>query len=302
VSAIAVERLGKRYGDLVALSDASFAVEAGEIVALLGPNGAGKTTTIEILEGFRAPSAGAVRVLGVDPRRGDRRWRARLGLVFQSTGLDPHLTVRECLGAFARVFPRPRPLGEVLALIDLEADADVRVAQLSGGQRRRADLGLAIVGRPDLLVLDEPTTGLDPAARRRIWTLVAGLADAGTTVLLSTHHMEEAERLARRVVVLARGRVVADAAPEALRARAAPTRVRWVPPAGAPLGDLPPALARHLDPERRELLVAEGDVAGVLEALIGWARGHGVGLDGLEVGPPSLEDAYLRLVGAGSDG
>jgi ABC-2 type transport system ATP-binding protein len=291
VSAIVAERLGKRYGDLVALADASFAVEAGEIVALLGPNGAGKTTTVEILEGFQAPSDGAVRVLGVDPRRGGRRWRARLGVVFQSTGLDPHLTVRECLGAFARVFPRPRPVEEVLRLIDLGADADVRVAQLSGGQRRRADLGLAIVGRPELLVLDEPTTGLDPAARRRIWTLVAGLAEAGTTVLLSTHHMEEAERLAGRLVVLARGRVVADAAPEALRARAAPTRVRWVPPVGTPVGDLPPALARHLDAGRRELLAAEGDVAGVLEALVGWARHNGVGLDGLEVGPPSLEDA-----------
>ena len=237
MSAIQVERLGKRYGDLVALSDASFAVEAGEIVALLGPNGAGKTTTIEILEGFQAPSAGDVRVLGADPRRGDRRWRARLGLVFQSSGLHPHLTAASA--ARRRPGLRRRPCGEVRRPAR-PRPSRCAVAALGRVQRRRADLGLAIVGRPELLVLDEPTTGLDPAGRRRIWTLVAGLAEAGTTVLLSTHHMEEAERLARRLVVLVRGRVVADAAPEALRARAAPTRVRWVPPAGAPLGDSRP--------------------------------------------------------------
>jgi ABC-2 type transport system ATP-binding protein len=211
--AIAVEGLGMRYGDRVALRGVTFAVARGEAVALLGANGAGKTTTLEILEGFLAPSAGTVRVLGADPRRGDR---ARIGVVTQSTSLDHQLTVREALTAFAAAYPRPRPVAEALALAGLDAEAGTRIGRLSGGQQRRVDLALGIVGRPELLFLDEPTTGLDPAARRRTWDVVARLRAEGATVLLTTHYQEEAERLADRLIVLAGGRVVADAAPAAL--------------------------------------------------------------------------------------
>jgi ABC-2 type transport system ATP-binding protein len=202
-----------RFGDRVALQGVSFAVERGEIVALLGPNGAGKTTTVEILEGFLAPSEGFVRVLGADPRRGDR---SRVGVVMQSTSLDAQLTVREAVTAFAAAYPSPRPVAEVLELVDLAEDARTRIGRLSGGRQRRVDLALGIVGRPEVLFLDEPTTGLDPAARRRTWDAVARLRADGATVLLTTHHMEEAERLADRLIVLAGGRVVADAAPAAL--------------------------------------------------------------------------------------
>jgi ABC-2 type transport system ATP-binding protein len=217
VTAITAERLGMRFGERVALRDVSFAVERGEAVALLGPNGAGKTTTVEILEGFLAPSEGSVRVLGADPRRGDR---SRVGVVMQSTSLDGQLTVREAVSAFAAAYPRSRPVHEVLELVDLADEARTRIGRLSGGRRRRVDLALGIVGRPDVLFLDEPTAWLDPAARHRTWEVVARLRGEGATVLLTTHHMEEAERLADRLIVLAGGRVVADAAPGDLMAAA----------------------------------------------------------------------------------
>jgi ABC-2 type transport system ATP-binding protein len=226
VSAVAAEHLTRRYGGLAALDDVSFEVAAGEVVALLGPNGAGKTTTMEILEGYQAPSGGTARVLGQDPAGAGRAWRARVGLVLQSTSLDPQLTVAEALGIFASLFPRPRPLAEVLELTDLAGEAGTRVGRLSGGQQRRVDVGIGIVGRPELLFLDEPTTGLDPAARRHAWTVIEGLTAAGTTVLLTTHYLEEAQRLADRVLVLTRGRLVADARPEQLRRRGAPTVIR----------------------------------------------------------------------------
>jgi len=220
VSAIAVEWLSKRYGEVTALQEVSFEVPAGQVVTLLGPNGAGKTTTVEILEGYQAASGGSARVLGADPRHAGRAWRARVGLVLQSSSLDAQLTVREALGVHATLFPRPRPVGEVLELTGLERQAGSRIGRLSGGQRRRVDLGLAVIGRPELLFLDEPTTGLDPAARRQAWTTVERLRAAGTTVLLTTHYLEEAERLADRVLVLAGGRLLADARPTELRARA----------------------------------------------------------------------------------
>jgi ABC-2 type transport system ATP-binding protein len=296
MSVVTVEHLSKRYGDLAALQDVSFEVAGGEVVALLGPNGAGKTTTMEILEGFQAPSGGAARVLGQAPSRAGRGWRARVGLVLQSTSLDPQLTVREALGVFASLFPRPRPVAEVLELIDLAGDADTRIGRLSGGQQRRVDLGLGIVGRPELLFLDEPTTGLDPAGRRQAWTTIESLAATGATVLLSTHYLDEAQRFADRVLVLARGRLVADAGPDQLRSHGALTVVRYPLPAGAPTADLPAALAGGLDPVQGELVVRTGDVAATLDALLGWARRNRVGLGGLEVGPPSLEDAYLELI------
>jgi ABC-2 type transport system ATP-binding protein len=298
VSAVAAEHLTRRYGGLAALDDVSFEVAAGEVVALLGPNGAGKTTTMEILEGYQAPSGGTARVLGQDPAGAGRAWRARVGLVLQSTSLDPQLTVAEALGIFASLFPRPRPrpLAEVLELTDLAGEAGTRVGRLSGGQQRRVDVGIGIVGRPELLFLDEPTTGLDPAARRHAWTVIEGLTAAGTTVLLTTHYLEEAQRLADRVLVLTRGRLVADARPEQLRRRGAPTVIRVPLPPGTPTADLPPTLAAAADPDGGRLVVRTADVTAALDALVGWARRHRVELAGLEVGPPSLEDAYLALI------
>jgi ABC-2 type transport system ATP-binding protein len=296
MSAVEVEHLSRRYGELAALRDVSFEVAAGQVVALLGPNGAGKTTTMEILEGFRAPSGGVARVLGEEPGRAGRAWRARTGLVLQSTSLDPQLTVGEALGIFAALFPRPRPVAEVLELIDLADAAGTRIGRLSGGQQRRVDVGLGIVGRPELLFLDEPTTGLDPAARRQAWTTIEGLTTTGTTVLLTTHYLEEAQRLADRVLVLAHGRLVADARPGELRGDGAATVIRVPLPPGAPTADLPPALAAGADPGGGRLVVRTAEVTAALDGLVGWARRHQLELAGLEVGPPSLEDAYLALI------
>jgi ABC-2 type transport system ATP-binding protein len=295
VNAVSVEHVTRRFGEWAAVDDVSFETPAGQVLALLGPNGAGKTTTFEMLEGYLAPSAGSVRVLGVDPRRGDRAWRARIGLVLQSTSLDAQISVRDAISVFAALYPSPRSVAEVIELVDLEHEADSKIGQLSGGQQRRVDLALGIVGRPDLLFLDEPTTGLDPAARRQTWQLIEQLAGEGTTVLLSTHYMEEAQRLADRVLVLDQGRLVADASPACLRASALRSRLRLTLPAGAATEDLPPDLAGGLDARRGELVLHTGDIADTLEQLLGWSRTHGIDLSGLEVGPPSLEDTYLAL-------
>jgi ABC-2 type transport system ATP-binding protein len=251
---------------------------------------------MELLEGYQAPSGGTARVLGVEPRHAGRAWRARIGLVLQSTSLDLHLTVGEALAALAGLFPDPRPAGEVLGLIDLADEADTRIGQLSGGQRRRVDVGLGIVGRPELLFLDEPTTGLDPEARRQAWAAVRSLTAAGTTVLLTTHYLEEAQQLADRVLVLAGGRILADARPDELRRHSAPTSVRYRLPPGVPTDDLPAALAGAVDQGRRELALHTTQVTAVLAALTGWAWSHDLDLAGLEVGAPSLEDAYLSLI------
>ena len=298
MSAITVERLAKRYGSFTAVADVSFAVPAGQVTALLGPNGAGKTTIVEILTGLLAPTAGTVRVLGADPRPGGRpgrAWRARIGLVLQSASLDLQLTVAEALRLFARLYPRPLPAAEVLDAIGLTSDAGTRIGALSGGQRRRVDLGLGIIGRPELLFLDEPTTGLDPEARRQLWGAVENLAADGGTVLLTTHYLDEAQHLASRLIVLAAGRIVADATPGELRAEGTRPTIRLPLTGGAPLGDLPPGLAVHADAGRGELLIRSADVAADLESLVGWARRNRLDLTGLEVGPPSLEEAYLAL-------
>jgi ABC-2 type transport system ATP-binding protein len=291
VSVIVVQHLAKQFGGFTAVQDISFEVPAGQVTALLGPNGAGKTTTIEILEGFQAPSAGTVRVLGADPRRGGRAWRARIGLVLQSTSLDDQLTVAEALTLYSGLYPHPLAVGEVLDAIDLGADAGTRIGALSGGQKRRVDLGIAIIGGPEILFLDEPTTGLDPEARRRLWTVIENLTAAGTTVLLTTHYLDEAQNLASRVIVVADGRVAADATPDELRAMGGDPVIRFRPPATAP--PLPPALAAHLN--RGELSLPSADVTADLALLLGWARQNHVDLTGLEVGSPSLEDAYLAL-------
>ena len=294
MSAIIVKDLVKRYGRFTAVRDVSFEVASGQVTALLGPNGAGKTTTIEILEGFLAPTAGSVQVLGANPRTGGppgRAWRARIGLVLQTTSLDAQLTVTEALMMFGALYPKPRRVAEVLDLIDMASDARTRIGALSGGQRRRVDLGLAIIGQPEMLFLDEPTTGLDPEARRRLWSVIENLTSAGTTVLLTTHYLDEAQYLAHRIIVLADGRVVADASPDELRAMGGVPVIRFRLPDG--FSALPHALAQHVG--NNVLTMPSADVTADLAMLVGWAREHYVDLTGLEVGPPSLEDAYLTL-------
>jgi ABC-2 type transport system ATP-binding protein len=291
VNAIVVNNLVKHYGGFTAVNNISFEVAPGQVTALLGPNGAGKTTTIEILEGFLTPTAGTVRVLGTDPRKGGRAWRAKIGLVFQATSLDAQLTVAEALKVYGGLYPRPVPISEVLDAIDLSSDARTKIGALSGGQRRRVDLGIAIIGRPEMLFLDEPTTGLDPEARRRLWTVIEKLTVDGTTVLLTTHYLDEAQHLARRVIVMAEGQVVADASPDELRARGGRPVIRFRPPVGSP--SLPFELAEHVT--GNELSLPSADVTQDLATLVGWARANDVDMTGLEVGPPSLEDAYLAL-------
>jgi ABC-2 type transport system ATP-binding protein len=293
LSAVQVSGLVKRYGSYTAVDGVSFDAQPGQVTAILGPNGAGKTTTIEILEGFQAPTSGTVRVLGINPREGGRRWRARIGLVLQSTSLDSQLTVAEALSLYGRMYAAPRPAGEILDVIDLKQDERTRIGALSGGQRRRVDLGIAIIGQPEVLFLDEPTTGLDPEARRRLWSVIETLTAAGTTVLLTTHYLDEAQHLASKVVVLADGRVVADATPDELRAMGGAPVIRYRMPSSAP--ELPAALAPYLDAAKKELTLPSGDVTADLGTLVTWARDHYVDLTGLEVGSPSLEDAYLSL-------
>jgi ABC-2 type transport system ATP-binding protein len=296
MSAIVVEGLTKRFGDFPAVNDVSFEVPDGQLVAVLGPNGAGKTTTLEMLEGFLAPTSGTVRVLGTDPHRGDRRWRSRIGLVLQSTSLDAALTVRDTLTVFAGLYPAPRSIGEVLELVDLVDDAETAVGALSGGQRRRVDVAIGIIGRPEVLFLDEPTTGLDPEARRRAWTAVENLTTTGTTVVLTTHYIDEADHLANRLILLAAGRVVADTTPEGLRSRGGPATVRCRLDDEAALADLPASLAGHIDGDSHALVVRAEDITSPLRDLLGWADRHHLDLAGLEVGPPSLEDAYLAAI------
>ncbi len=301
MTAIEVDRLVKRFGSFTAVEDISFGVPAGQVAAVLGPNGAGKTTTIEILEGFLAPSAGTVRVLGTDPRRGGRAWRARIGLVLQSTSLDMQITVAEALSLYCGLFPRPMTVAAVIDMIGLGQDAATRIGALSGGQRRRVDLGLGIIGRPEILFLDEPTTGLDPEARRELWAVIQSLVADGTTVLLTTHYIEEAQHLADRVIVLAEGRVIADAPPGQLRARGGTPVIRYRLPPGAPAGDLPSRLGHYVNAARSELTVPSADLTADLGELVSWARRNGADLTGLEVAPPSLEEAYLSLTAEPAD-
>jgi ABC-2 type transport system ATP-binding protein len=291
MSAISVQNLVKRFGGFTAVHGISFEVGAGQVTALLGPNGAGKTTTIEILEGFEAPSSGTVRVLGTDPRKGGRAWKARIGLVLQSTSLENQLTVAEALTLYRGLYSQPLGVEEVLDAIDLTADAGTRIGALSGGQKRRVDLGIAIIGQPEMLFLDEPTTALDPEARHHLWTVIGKLVAGGTTVLLTTHYLDEAQHLADRVIVVAEGHIVADTTPDELRAMGGAPVIRFRPPASAP--PLPPALGAHLCDG--ELSLPSDDVTADLALLVGWARQNRVNLTGLEVGPPSLEDAYLTL-------
>jgi ABC-2 type transport system ATP-binding protein len=292
--AVQVNGLTKAYGDVLAVRGIDLQIRVGEIFALLGPNGAGKTTTIEILEGYRARDGGTVTVLGFDPGRQRQRLKSRIGIVLQSAGVDRYLTVSETLAMYASYYPRPRPVGEVVEMVGLEHKRDARVIKLSGGQQRRLDVAIALVGNPDLLFLDEPTTGFDPSARREAWEVVKNLAVLGKTVLLTTHYMDEAQHLADRVAVIAAGRIVAEGPPATLggRERARP-QVRYRLPAGT----APPAgLGGPPDADGRTEFTP-GDLTQALSQLSGWAVSQGISLDTLEIIRPSLEDVYLRLTG-----
>ena len=294
-SAVSVTGLRKTYGSVRAVTDVSFSVTRGEIFALLGPNGAGKTTTIEILEGFRDRDAGRIEVLGVDPgdRRTQRWLRSRLGVVLQELAVEPYLSVRQVLERNAGFYPAPRRVDEVLEMVGLSQKADARVKTLSGGQQRRLDVGLGIVGNPELLILDEPTTGLDPAGRRVSWELVRRLASEGTTVILTTHYMEEAEALADQVAIIARGVIVASGAPDQIGGRdLGAATIRFRLPAGMPTPRLP-VTATVGDDGLVE--VRTDDEVTVLHSLTGWALQARVDLAGLTVSRTTLEDVYLRL-------
>jgi ABC-2 type transport system ATP-binding protein len=297
--AVHVAGLRKSYGSVHAVRDISFAVQPGEIVALLGPNGAGKTTTLEILEGFRARDGGEAQVLGLDPgnRSGARELREHTGLVLQDVGVEPYLTVRETIARAAGYYRAPRRVADVVALAGLTGLERRKARKLSGGQKRRLDLALGLVGNPRLLYLDEPTTGFDPAARRDAWDLVRELRQAGTTILLTTHDMEEANALADRVIVLSGGVVVAEGPPSGLGGRdAAQARITFRLPDGFAAGALPmPATASN-----GVICVETESPTQALHRLTGWAVGQGLELAGLTVERPSLEDIYLRLTGDGT--
>jgi len=298
---ITVTGLRRDYGDVRAVDGVDLTVHEGEVYALLGPNGAGKSTTVEILEGHRERTAGTVEVLGHDPATGGRAFRERIGVVLQDAGFDEEFRVVELVEMYAGLYPRHRDVDEVIALVGLSDKRDARTKTLSGGQRRRLDLALGLVGDPELLFLDEPTTGFDPSARRRAWELVASLRELGTTILLTTHYMDEAERLADRVAVLVSGRIVAQGAPEELMAGDGTAVIAFGLPTHVPVTSLPPLSAPPVV-EGMDVRVTTTDATGDLFALTRWARESGVPLEGLTLTRPSLEDVYLRLTGGESDG
>ncbi len=295
--AIVVRGLRVTYGSVEAVSGIDLVVQEGEVFALLGPNGAGKTTTVEVLEGFRRRTAGEVSVLGCDPAVAGAEWRARIGVVLQESQPEAELTVEECVSLYAGYYPRSRPIPETLALVGLDDRPLTRCGQLSGGQRRRLDVALALIGDPELVFLDEPTTGFDPSARRSAWNVIAGLRDLGKTIVLTTHFMDEAERLADRIAVIARGRIVAEGTAASIGERAdRASTIRFTLPPGTSATDLPSGLATAA------LGIAEGRVevrvrnplpmAGELAT---WARERRVDLPDLEITRPTLEDIYLEL-------
>ena len=276
MSAISVRDLRRSYGALEAVRGISFEVSRGEVFGLLGPNGAGKTTTVEILEGYRKRDAGEVEVLGADPAAAGGDWRERIGVVLQSSAMYETLTVDEMLRVFAGYYRSPRPLDEVVELVGLQDKREVRVRRLSGGQRRRLDLGLALVGDPELIFLDEPTTGFDPGARRRAWETIRGLRSLGKTILLTTHYLDEAEQLADRVAVLRRGEIVASGPPAELTSAVRQTEIRY-------------------RDDGREVVLHTDEPTRLLHELTSRALGEGRELDGLVVRRPTLEEVYLSL-------
>jgi ABC-2 type transport system ATP-binding protein len=299
--AVSVRGLRKSYDEIEAVGGISFEVTRGEVFCLLGPNGAGKTTTVEILEGYRTADAGDVRVLGMDPADGDRELRERVGIVLQQCGVQRDLTVAELIEMYGRYHVRRRPVDEVLELVELTQKRDVPAKHLSGGQRRRLDLALALVGDPDLIFLDEPTTGFDPAARRQAWSTIRSMCELGKTVFLTTHYMDEAQYLADRVAVMRAGEIIALGTPDELGGRdVRPAEIRFTLPAAWSLGDIPdvPAQSRSLEADRVVLVSSEPVLATHL--ITSWAIEHDISLGHFSVSQPTLEDIYLELTGSGS--
>ena len=294
---IEVRGLRKSYGRVEAVAGVDLEVCAGEVFAFLGPNGAGKTTTVEILEGYRQRTAGDVSVLGADPAKAGREWRARIGVVLQEAEPEAELTAEECLSMYAGYYARPRPVAETLDLVGLSDHRTTQCGRMSGGQRRRLDVALALVGDPELIFLDEPTTGFDPAARQSAWATIAGLRDLGKTIFLTTHYMEEAEELADRIAVLAAGRIVAQGSPATLGGRDTEASIiSFTLPPGVPVTDLPPAVAARVTRTAGGHLEAEATSPGPLLAELGsWAEAHHLDLPDLQVHRHTLEDIYLQL-------
>ncbi len=294
---IEVEDLSKVYGENRAVDSLSFHVEPGEVYALLGENGAGKTTTVEILEGHRTRSTGQVSVLGADPGDAGRAFRDRIGIVLQQAGVETEFSVRELLTLYGASFSRPRDVDELIEMVELEDKADARIGSLSGGQKRRVDLAIGLVGDPDLLFLDEPTTGFDPQARRRSWDLITRLAESGTTVLLTTHYLDEAEHLADRVGVMSGGAMIAEGTPAELVDRMSGTVVTFDLPDGVddPASVFGPLLEAGVRVAGGRVEATVGSPTAAVHRLTGWAIERGVELTSLAVGRASLEDVYLQL-------
>lgn len=296
MTVIEISHLSKSYGPIKALDDISFTVQEREIVGLLGPNGAGKTTTLEILEGYRKPDTGKVTVLGSDPDTADRAWRSQIGLVLQSTSLDDELTVKEILGFYGGLYPDPRPVDEVLSMVKLSKQSDNRVNTLSGGQRRRLDFAAGIIGRPKILFLDEPTTGFDPAARHEAWDMIKSLCTDGTTVLLTTHYLEEASYLSDRVVIIDKGNLIADASPDYLRQHfSTKTKIHFPQVMRQVLAEIPSTLGPLIDMNKGESEISTENLTETLSTLAGWASARSIKLDGMTIEKPSLEEVYLSL-------
>ena len=297
--AIDVCDLHKHYGDNLAVDGVSFNVAEGEVYALLGHNGAGKSTAVEILEGHRTRSSGSVSVLGFDPAKAQREFRDRIGVVLQTSGVENEFTVREVIDLYASAYRRRRTLDEVIELAGLEEKVDARVGSLSGGQRRRVDLALSIIGRPDVLFLDEPTTGFDPAARRKSWDLIEALGDDGVTVLLTTHYLDEAEHLADRVGMLASGKMIAEGTPAQLIEKISGTVVSFMLPHSIETADaistFGPVLGGDVRLSGRLVETTVDRATEVVHRVTGWAIDNGLELESLRVARASLEDVFLQL-------
>lgn len=296
---IEVQNLVKHYDDVVAVDGIDISIEAGEIFALLGPNGAGKSTTVEILEGHRKATAGTVSVLGFDPSARQRSFRERIGIVLQETAVEDSLSVAEAIDIYGRMYPNQRPTGELIEIVGLQEKSDARIKTLSGGQRRRLELALGIVGDPDLIFMDEPTTGFDPSARRQAWTIVQNLTSLGKTVLLTTHYMDEAQVLADRVAVIAQGRIVAEGTPESLGGREDAPSVISFDPEGASLDGLPGDGIQIA--ENGRVTLESRTPTRTVHDVTGWAVERGIELSDLTVARPSLEDVYLQLTDGDGD-
>ncbi|MDK1010191.1 MAG: ABC transporter ATP-binding protein [Actinomycetota bacterium] len=297
MSVIEVQDLVKHYGEIEAVAGVDLSIDAGEVFALLGPNGAGKTTIVEILEGHRTKTSGSVSVLGCDPAKAGRAYRERIGIVLQATAVEEQLTVEEAIDLYGSLYPKQRKTGELIELVGLEEKTHSRIKALSGGQRRRLEFALGIVGDPEVIFLDEPTTGFDPSARRQAWSIVENLTALGKTVLLTTHYMDEAQRLADRVAVIVKGKIVAEGTPETLGGRESATALITFEANGRSIEELPLSAGVATLSENGRVTVRSMDPTRDLHQITGWAIERGVELSGLTVTRPSLEDIYLELTG-----